>query len=127
MDGSCRFDRHTFSGCRCAHDIERRFNDGAQVHRLAAQLELAGDDARKLDEIFDDPRLRLRVALDARHGTFDRLGIHVGRADDLQPAEHGVERCPQLVRHRGKELVLEAVALLRFQKKLVSLDRLFSG
>ena len=93
----------------------------AQVHRLGAELQLAGDDARQLDQIFDDARLRLRVAFDARHGALDRGGIHVGRADDLEPAEHRVEGRAEFVRYRGEELVLEAIAFLGLLQQIVSL------
>ena len=65
--------RDAFRGSRGANDVERRFDHGAQIHRLGAQLQLARDHARQLDEIFDDTRLRLRVALDAGHGALERL------------------------------------------------------
>ena len=70
-------------------------------------MELAGDDARDVEEIFDERGLGARVALDALVRPRGRGGVGGRDPQDLNPAEDGVERRAQLVRERGQELVLE--------------------
>ena len=53
-----------------------------------------------------------RVALDGREALLQVLGVDLAGAEDLGPAEDGVERGAQLVGEGGEELVLHAVGRL---------------
>ena len=75
----------------------------------ALEMELAADDARDVEEVFDEPRLRAGVAVDAFEGPRRLIGAaRDGLQKDLQPAEDRVERRAQLVRQRGEEFVFQA-------------------
>ena len=75
----------------------------------ALDLELAGDDARDVEDVLDQLRLQLRVAADDVDGLADRVRARDRAAEQhLHPAEDRVQRRAQLVRERGQELVLEA-------------------
>ena len=78
------------------------------ARRRRLEMELAADDARDVEEVFDEPRLRAGVAIDA----FERPRVcsGAGRAvsEDLQPAEDRVQRRAQFVRQRREEFVLQA-------------------
>ena len=58
------------SRCACAFaagriDFDRRLDDADQVDDLALEMELAADDARDVEQVFDEPRLRAGIAVDA--------------------------------------------------------------
>jgi hypothetical protein len=77
-------------------------------------VQLAGDDARDVEEIVDELGLGADVAFER----FERAPLclrrqHVG-AQHVRPSKHRVERRAQFVRQRGDELVLGAVGFLRF-------------
>jgi hypothetical protein len=85
------------------------------VPRSTARFEAQGPggDARNVQQVLDQLRLRARVA-------FDRLqradALFLGQLRGTQhvcPAEHGIQRCAQLVRDGGQKLVFGAVGLLR--------------
>ena len=88
--------------------------DRGQVHRAHVEPQLAGDDARDVEDVLDELGLRARVALDgldgARHGR--RVELARSRSMWAQPDDR-VERRAQLVGERGQELVLEPVRLLQ--------------
>ena len=79
---------------------------------------MPADDARHVEDVLDDPRLRARVALD----DVERPVRVAGRAASLpqhrRPAEDRVERRAQLVRHRREELVLRAIGALGLLARL---------
>ena len=88
-------------------------DDGREVDRRDVEPQLAGDDARDVEEVLDEAHLRAGVALDAAERALARLRRSSGAARRIcEPAEDRVERRAQLVRQRGEELVLEAVRFL---------------
>ena len=88
------------------------------------QPQLAGDDARDVEEVFDQSRLRARVALDALEAAFPRRLIGAGRAQHPRPAEHRVQRRPQLVRQRGQEFVLQPIGFALALQRGDAVERL---
>ena len=82
---------------------------GAEVDRRGSEPELAGDDARDVEQVLDELGLRPRVALDGlERARRSARGVELAAAEQLRPAEHGVERRAQLVRDGRQELVLDA-------------------
>ena len=76
--------------------------------------QLAGDDARDVEDVLDELGLRPRVALDGLERPAERRRLRPRRSRSMpRPAEDGVERRAQLVRDGGEELVLGAVGDLR--------------
>jgi len=84
-----------------------------EVDRLHVEAQLAARDARDVEEVLDELRLGLGVALDHLEGV--RRGVVVQPATPQQPgpAQHGRERRPELVGDVGEEIVLRAVRFLR--------------
>jgi hypothetical protein len=74
---------------RRAHALGRRLDDGREGDGARRQAELAGDDARHVEEVVDELRLRLRVALDGFERARGDLRVELLRAQELRPAQHG--------------------------------------
>ena len=89
-----------------------RADDGRHVERLQFDIELPGDDPRDVQEIFDEALLSPCVPIDRGDRPLHRRPFHGAGAQHLRPAEHGVQRCAQLVRQDGEELVLQDVRAL---------------
>jgi hypothetical protein len=75
-------------------------------------VELAGDDARDVQQVLDDLRLGAGIALHRLQGPDALLLGQAPGAQQLEPAEHRRERRAQLVGHGGEEVILEPVGLL---------------
>ena len=69
----------------------------------------AGDDARHVEELLDQVRLPRRVVEDRLQRTVVAARLERSAPQHGRPPEHRIERRPQLVRHRGEELVLRPV------------------
>ena len=96
-----------------ASGVQRRQHDLDEVHRAPLDRQLAAHDARSVEEIVDEARLVVDVALDGFRRALDqRLLEWTGRREQMAPAAQRVERRAQLVRHDGEELVLGAVRAL---------------
>ncbi len=78
---------------------------------MQIEPEIAGDDARNIEQIVYQPRLRTCVALDR----FDRArgvrSFDFAITDHRSPAENRGQRRAQLVRERGEEFILQSVRL----------------
>ena len=98
-------------GCR-QHGGEGGLDDLGKVQPLDVEAEVAGDDAGDVEQVVDELGLGLRIPLDGREPLLQVLGVDLAGAEDLGPAEDGVERRAQLVRERGQEFVLHAVGRL---------------
>ena len=92
--------------------IERRHDHGRQVHRFDLERQLARDDPRDVEDVFNETRLGLGVALNDLHRVIGFL-FERPASQNAGPAENRVERCAQFVRQRGKKLVFEPIGLLR--------------
>ena len=90
----------------------------AEIDRLGLETQLAGDDARDVEDVLDQHRLRLGVALDRLERLARLLGREVARAQHAGPSDHRRQRRAQLVRQRGQELVLGAVGGLGLLARL---------
>ncbi len=97
---------------RRAHGLERGVDDAAQLDRLEVEPELAGDDARDVEQVVDQLRLERALRSIVSSARAPAAAIELAGAQHLHPAEDGVERGPQLVGEGGQELVLGAVGLL---------------
>ena len=91
-----------------SHDLDQR-------HLLRVEPDLAGHDPVEVEQVFDQPHLRARVAVDhfdgaLQLGRLQDIGLEL---QDLGPAQDRAERRPQLVRQRGEKLVLDARRPLR--------------
>ena len=111
---------------RPAARLDGGAHDRPQVERLHLEPQLAGDDARHVEQVVDQPRLGLGVALDASPGRARCAPRRrMPRFEQLGPAEDRVERRAQLVRERGQEVVLGAVRVLRvaIEERVVERER----
>ena len=95
-----------------ADGLGREPHHGAEVYGLPLDAELARDDARDVEQVVHEPRLKARVALDGVEPLREHLRVGGrARAQEVDPPEHGRQRRPQLVREGGEEDVLHAVGL----------------
>ena len=99
---------------RLADDVDEASITAHRSTDAGLELQLAGDDARDVEHVLDQARLGPRVPLEARERALDDLRVPRRHAQNLQPAEDGVERRAQLVRERREELVLLAVGRPQF-------------
>ena len=106
--------------------VDRRIDDGSEVHVPDLQPKFAGDDPGDFEQVFNQPRLCVRVALDAGETAFARRFVGAGRSQDTGPAEHRVHWRAQFMRQRRQELVFQAIGFpLAFQRgDAVALDPL---
>ena len=97
---------------RGADRVDGAVDDRLQIDRRQLDAQLAGDDARHVEDVFDQLRLRARVAFDGVQRLLFLLGRQRARPQHARPADHRVERRAQLVRQRREELVLRPVGRL---------------
>ena len=98
---------------RRRHRVHGSAHDVGELHRLDVDPQLPGHDARDVEDVLDDLRQRRGIPLDG----FDRFAA-LARIEDAGAhhpgvAQDGVERRPQLVRHRCDEVRLELVGGLQ--------------
>ncbi len=74
-----------------AHDVDRFADDGRQVHGPGIEPELARHDARDVEDILYQLRLRLSVPADRIEPLQDR-GIADATSEQRRPAKNRVER-----------------------------------
>ena len=79
---------------------EGGLDDVGEVEPLDVEAELAGDDAGDVEEVIDDAGLGLGIPLDGGEALLQVVGIDLAGAEDLGPAEDGVERRAKLVGER---------------------------
>jgi hypothetical protein len=77
---------------RRAQRLDGVMEDGGEVDPLEAQRQAAPDDARDVQDVVDDLGLRADVLLDRFQGPFGGFGVEPSRAQQMDPADHGVER-----------------------------------
>jgi hypothetical protein len=97
--------------------VERGLDHRRELHRAQLQSHLAGDDARDIEEVLDQPDLGRGVALDGVERALGPSRLERGRPQDPGPAVHRVERGAELVGEQGEELVLGAVGRLCFRAR----------
>ena len=82
---------------------------GASSSRAQLETQLAGHDARDVEDVGDQLFLDVRVALDGLERARHRGAVQLAHAQQPRPPEHGIERRAQLVGERGEEVLLRAV------------------
>ena len=93
--------------------LDHRVHEGPERHRAQVKAQLARDDPRNVEQVLHQLRLQTRVALHRVERAFGRLRCQRPGAQHPYPAEHRRQRCAQLVREHGEELVLGAARVLR--------------
>ena len=79
------------------HRLDRRLDDGRQIHLVDVEAQFARDDPRDVEQIVDELCLHPGVALDGGE-TVGKMGVDGPRSSqDHRPADDRVERRPQLV------------------------------
>ncbi len=88
-------------------------DDRAEIHRGHGQTDTALDHPRDVEEVFDQPGLDLRVAIDRINGPLPLLviGERAG-LEHVDPADDRVERRAQLVRRGCQKLILQLTGFL---------------
>ncbi len=61
----------------------------------------------------------MNVALDGLERALRARSVKAAALQQVDPADNGVERIAQLVRHRGQEFVLDPVCPFRLKQRLV--------
>src|SRR4051812_39034002 len=104
-----------------AAGLEREVDHRAEAHQLAADRELAARDARDVEEIVDEPRHLVDLAVDHRARPFElrREAALLGEQRDRVADRR--ERVAQLVRQHGEELVLAPVGFAQRLLRLLAL------
>src|SRR5690606_17504419 len=91
-----------------AERFDRGFDELGEVEGPRLDRELAGHDARDVEELLDEAHLLPRVALDRLEAAAQGLRVEGAREKELRPAQDRLERRSQLVREHGEKLVLGA-------------------
>ena len=96
-----------------AHHVDRSLHHGREVHGADVEAEPSGHDARHVQQVLDELRLRPGAALDRLDGARRLLRVErFADAEQSRPGEDRRERRPELVRDRGEEGVLRAARRL---------------
>ncbi len=77
--------------------IDRIRRDRAEVHVAHVQQQLARRDAGHVEQVLDQPRLCVRVAVDALERVVHLVGRELPAAEQVHPADDRVERRAELV------------------------------
>ena len=89
--------------------VERRLYHRSERHGRRIQVQPPGDDARDVEEVGNELRLQLCVAVDHLERAPRAAGIEHALHHHPRPADDSVERRAQLVRQRGEEIVFGAI------------------
>ena len=89
-------------------------HDRPEVEAVHVETELAGDDAADVEQIGDQLRLQAGVARHHVEAALHELVVAAAAGHQLGPAENGVQRRAQLVRHHRDEVVLHPARALGF-------------
>ncbi len=90
------------------------FNDIAEFDAADIQAQFAGKDARHVEQVFDELHLNAHVAFDDGETLGEIGGGDFGGAEDLSPAEDGVDGRAEFVGERGDELFFKAGGFFGF-------------
>ena len=93
--------------------VHRLLDHESQIHRLDGQTDLAGLDARDVEQVVHQADLGGDVSQDDLQRAPRLLGVEVAPLEDGGPAVHRIERGAQLMREGGQELVLGPAGRLR--------------
>ncbi len=99
--------------------IDRRFDDAAELNGSRREAQLAGHDARDVEQIVDETGLMGRVALDRLERLGPRRRVELASHEEPRPAENRRQRRSKLVRERREELVLDAVGLAQLARLVI--------
>ena len=99
-------DAETLRVRRGFHDVNGLRDERRQLNGPHLQLDLSGDNARHVQDIFDN----LREGRGASADDFKSAALFVGRLQQASlqhvgVADDGVQRRPQFMRERGEEII----------------------
>ena len=92
------------------------------IERFHREHHLARNDARDIENVLDQPKLRFGIALD-NLDCVRRVPVELTHSQDPRPPVHGVEWRPQFVGERAEEFVLDPIRLLRLTIKFDPVQR----
>jgi hypothetical protein len=95
-----------------ANRVRRGLNHVRQIDGAVLEPELACHDTGDVEQIVDKQHLRLRIALNDLERAGGRGAGKIPSAQHARPADDRGDWRAQLVRHRGKEIVLGAAGCL---------------
>ena len=107
-----RLEPDSFCLRRRTQALDCRSENLADVERLHRDRHLAGDDSRDIEDVFNQPDLRLGVSFDDLHRVGGVL-IELTHPEDPRPSKNSIQRRPQLVRQCAEKLILQAIGFLR--------------
>src|SRR5262245_57900064 len=76
---------------RRAHRVERGFKRRDQINQSRLDPQLARDDARRIEQVFDDPKLRPCAALDDASSLIEIFSVPRAGSQHPRVAEDGVQ------------------------------------
>ena len=101
--------------------FDGRFDHGNRVHGPTLEVELAGHDARHVEEILDQLRKQLGVAFDHLDAARRARRVRGSSTQESRPPEHGGQRRAQLMRHDREKLVLGSVRLAQLAARFLKI------
>ena len=116
-------------GYRAEHVDLRRLDDPRDVDGGELQSQVSADDARDVEDVLDELRLRSRVPVNRLDRVLGLRRIELLHPEKRRPAQDRVERGAELVAHRREKLVLQALCGLSLEtrsasKRTGAIDRL---
>ncbi len=100
-----------FACARRPLTFQRGLERCAQIDRHERQIQLVADDARHIEQVFDQLRLRARASIDGLHRALALTVVEPAGLEQMGPADDRVHRRAQLVRQVREELVFQASRL----------------
>ena len=91
---------------RRANRLDRRLHHRHQVDRAELEPQLARNDPRAIEDVFDELHLHFRISLDDLEPPRESAAVDDPGSQHLGPAENRVEGSPKLVRCGRQKLVL---------------------
>jgi hypothetical protein len=86
--------------------IDGGLDDLRETNRFAGDMQAVGDNPRHVEQIVDQLPLRAGAPFDDLDCVAHSIRRHPIGSKHLRPSEDRRQRCPQFMRHRGKEFVL---------------------
>ena len=89
--------------------INSRFDNRREIQRMQIETKIPGDDARNVEQVVDQTRLRTRVTLDSFNRARRIRSFNLAVSNHRRPTENRSQRRAQLVRERGEKLVFQTI------------------
>src|SRR5688572_30936626 len=90
---------------RRLNDVDDRADYFINGDGLVLDLKFSSDHTRHEQDVRDHLGLAFGVSLNHFYRPFNLVPLKLARAKYLDPADDGIQRCPELVRKRGEEQI----------------------